>query len=230
MTHRLLSPKEKIHQCNAPRWGWSQMTRSQSTMQSMQCNREHPAVLSSELCFSPETSQSASAFFLSTPHQMCCGPMTPCRWQVLRAVHETRGTQGTAQQDLRAATSRGPMCHGQAALSGWWSLHGRQNWYWTELGSACPMHTKGNLMTPGCGEGDCIYCRALSKENGRLVCERSELPSGFKARFCCSLARSFKDRVRRKYCRMCHQLMDNFLVDWWWRSRVVVPDFRPSTF
>ena len=53
--------------------------------------------------------------------------------------------------------------------------------YQTELGSACPLCSKANLLTPGCGKGKYIvYCKVRSKENGHLVLKRpEELPNGF---------------------------------------------------
>ena len=56
----------------------------------------------------------------------------------------------------------------------------KSQYYWTELGSVGPPHSKTNLLTSGCGEGNySIVCRVPSKEKGQLMLKRPEPPNGF---------------------------------------------------
>ena len=53
----------------------------------------------------------------------------------------------------------------------------------SELGSACLMHSKANLLTRGCGEGKCsINCRR-TKENRQLKLKRPKLLVTFREGF-----------------------------------------------
>ena len=59
---------------------------------------------------------------------------------------------------------------------------------WTKHGATCLMHSKANLLTPGCGEGKySVYC----KENKPLMLKRPKLPNDFEGRV-------FKDSVRER--------------------------------
>ena len=64
-----------------------------------------------------------------------------------------------------------------------------QKWlsYWTELnlGSAHLIHSKANLLTLGCGEGEwkySVYCRHQARRTGNLHSERLKLPDTFQGR------------------------------------------------
>ena len=48
-----------------------------------------------------------------------------------------------------------------------------------------PMHSKANLLTPGCGEGKCsIYCKVPDKESGTDKAQKSlNSPMGFRKGF-----------------------------------------------
>ena len=61
--------------------------------------------------------------------------------------------------------------------------------------------SKGNLLTPGCGEGKCsVYCKVSSKELGQLVLKTSKLLDGFQQSI-------FKDQVRNRSPDVCDQLV-----------------------
>ena len=86
----------------------------------------------------------------------------------------------------------------------------------TALRSAHPTCSKANPLTPGCGEGKYnIYCRASSKKNKQLVLKRPKLPLAFRQGY-------LKTVLREMGHRICHQLVDNFPIDWWCGSRLVV--------
>ena len=75
-----------------------------------------------------------------------------------------RSTQVAATQDLRATTGQWPMCHGQDAYTGWWSLCGCENCNLTKLGACHLTLNKTNLLMPGCAKGKYrVYCRVPSK-------------------------------------------------------------------
>ena len=75
----------------------------------------------------------------------------------------------------------------------WRLLLALPNQTWVHL----PASSKGNLLTPGCGEGRrSVYCRAPSKESRQLVLKRPELPEGFQGKV-------FKDRVKERGCGVC---------------------------
>ena len=81
----------------------------------------------------------------------------------------------------------------------------------TGLKSACSTHGKANPLTLSCGEGKYqynIYYRVPGKENEQLVLKRPKLPMVFRQRY-------LKTVLWEKGHRMCHQLMDNFLIGWW---------------
>lgn len=62
------------------------------------------------------------------------------------------------------------------------------------------MHSKANLLTPGCDEGKYSdYCRTPSKENGQLRLKRPELLHGFQEKV-------FKDSVGVR-------VVDNFMIE-----------------
>lgn len=77
----------------------------------------------------------------------------------------------------------------------------------TQLRFTCPMHSKANLPTPSCSEGEYrIYCRATSKENRKLELKRSKLLDNFQER-------AFKGNIRGESHRVCDQL--DILIGWW---------------
>lgn len=95
-----------------------------------------------------------------------------------------RSTQVAATQDLRATTGQRPMCHGQDAYTGWWSLCGCENCNLTKLGACHLTLNKTNLLMPGCAKGKYrVYCRVPSKrvENKPQIYSRLvfELGLGF---------------------------------------------------
>ena len=68
----------------------------------------------------------------------------------------------------------------------------KKNQTWVHL----PVHSKANLLAPGCGEGKYrVYCKAPNigptKEKGQLLNKRPELPDGFQGRV-------FKGKVRER--------------------------------
>lgn len=72
-----------------------------------------------------------------------------------------------------------------------------------------PIHSKSNLLTPGCGEGKCnIYCKASdlgsSKEKGQLMLKRPNLSDWFQGR-------DFKGTVKGVTFRVTDKLMHNQL-------------------
>lgn len=80
----------------------------------------------------------------------------------------------------------------------------------TGLKSAHSTHGKANPLTPGCGEGkyQYIYYRVPGKENEQLVLKRPKPPMVFRQGY-------LKTVLWEKGHRMCHQLMDTFLIGWW---------------
>lgn len=81
----------------------------------------------------------------------------------------------------------------------------------TGLKSAHSTHGKVNPLTLGCGEGKYqynIYYMVPGKENEQLVLKRPKPPMVFRQGY-------LKTVLWEKGHRMCHQLMDNFLIGWW---------------
>ena len=79
--------------------------------------------------------------------------------------------------------------------------------------------SKANLLTLGCGEGNCnVYCKAPRKETRWLVLKAPQLPGGFKESL-------FKGKVREWCPRVCDQLVHNSLIGWWWGNTAVSPGF-----
>ena len=75
--------------------------------------------------------------------------------------------------------------------------------YRTKLGPVHVTYSKASLLMWACGETYCkVPDRGPSKENVQLLLKRSELSSGFRARF-------FKDKVS---CKVHDQLVDVLLI------------------
>ena len=77
-----------------------------------------------------------------------------------------------------------------------------QSWVWLSG------YSKGNLLTPGCGEGKCSVYR-VNVEDGWLVFETPQTSWGFEQNIP-------KGQVRVSGLRVCDQLVHSSLISWWW--------------
>ena len=125
-----------------------------------------------------------------------------------------RSTQVAATKDLRATTGQQPICHGQDAYTGWWSLCGCENCNLTKLGACHLMLNKTNLLMPGCSKGKySICCRVPSKRVENKPQIYSSLVFELGLIFCCCCYCFFlRGRTKRMVLIIIHFLIQVFRV------------------